>query len=66
MVEVKTVFKTLKQKVNANSDVGKKTLTVVYYGGHGMQNEGLSHIVMPDGQHKLPLFNLENSLRALG
>ena len=31
-----------------------------------MMKDCLSQIVMPDGQAKLPLYNLENQIRAMG
>ena len=66
MAQIKSTFASYRKRINANADVGRKTLTVVYYGGHGMQKDGLSHIVMRDDQNKTPLYNLENSLRAMG
>ena len=39
---VRKVFTGCQKKINENSDVGKKTLTIVYYGGHGMMSENMS------------------------
>ena len=66
MTQMKSTMASYRKKINANSAVGLKTITVVYYGGHGMQKDGLSHIVMRDKDNKTPLYNLENSLRAMG
>ena len=38
----------------------------MYYGGHGMMNKNQSQIVLPDASKKIPLYNLESTLRALG
>ena len=66
MAEIKKIMLSYQKKINFNSDRGLKTLTVVYFGGHGMMKDNLSQIVMPDGQTATPLFNLENKLRAFG
>ena len=39
---VKKVFAGCQKKINENCDVGKKTLTIVYYGGHGMMKDNYS------------------------
>ena len=36
MAQIKSTFASYRKRINANADVGRKTLTVVYYGGHGM------------------------------
>ena len=46
-----------------NADANRKTLTIVYYAGHGMMKANQSQIVLPDA--KAPLYNLEARLRAL-
>ena len=47
-----------------NADANRKTLTIVYYAGHGMMKNNQSQIVLPDAA--FPLYNLEARLRALG
>ena len=38
MDAVKKVFNGYQRRINDNADAGLKTLTIVYYGGHGMIN----------------------------
>ena len=55
----------LKDKINLNTKAGRKTLTVVYYVGHGMMlnNHNQSYIVLPDLTN--PVFPLEAAIRSL-
>ena len=64
--ETKKIFNKLQNKIAQNSSINQKTLTVVYYGGHGMMNDNQSQIVLPDASKKIPLYNLEARLRAMG
>ena len=66
MAAAKKIFFGYQKRINANTDAGQKTLTVVYYSGHGMMDDNHSQIVMPDPKSKKPLYNLEARLRALG
>ena len=56
----------MQRKISDNSSFNQKTLTVVYYGGHGMMKNNQSQIVLPDESKKIPLYNLEARLRAMG
>ena len=42
VAETKKLFLKFQKKINDNADVNQKTLTVVYYGGHGMMNANKS------------------------
>ena len=64
--KTKKLFLSLQNKIAANARSNQKTLTVVYYAGHGMMNENQSQIILPDSSKKIPLYNLENRLRAMG
>ena len=64
--KTKKLFLSLQNKIAENSRSNQKTLTVVYYGGHGMMSDNQSQIVVPDASKKIPLYNLENRLRAMG
>ena len=64
--KTKKMFNSLQNKIAANSRSNQKTLTMVYYGGHGMMNDNQSQIVLPDASKKTPLYNLEARLRAMG
>ena len=46
--KTKKLFLSLQNKIAANSSSNQKTLTLVYYGGHGMMNNNQSQIVVPD------------------
>ena len=37
--DIKKVFLRCQKDINENCDIGRKTLTVVYYGGHGMMRD---------------------------
>ena len=64
--KVKKVFLGYQRKINDNASQGKNTLTIVYYGGHGMMKDDHSQIVMPDSEKVTPLYDLEARLRSLG
>ena len=36
VADVKKILTKFQNKINNNADSNKKTLTIVYYGGHGM------------------------------
>ena len=42
MAAIKKILNKLQGKINDNTDSNKKTLTVVYYGGHGMMKDNQS------------------------
>ena len=66
MDAIKKTLAMYSRRIADNSDSNKKTLTLVYYGGHGMMKDNMSQIVMPDSKKKIPLYNLESRLRSLG
>ena len=39
---VKKIFLGYQKRINVNADAGQKTLTVVYYSGHGMMDDNQS------------------------
>ena len=47
---LRKLFNGYQRKISDNADLNRKTLTVVYYGGHGMMNDNYSQIVLPDSQ----------------
>ena len=62
----KKIFNKMQRKIAENSSSNQKTLTIVYYGGHGMMKNNQSQIVLPDESKKIPLYNLEARLWAMG
>ena len=50
-------------KIEANKAAKRKTLTLVYYAGHGFIKENKSYIALPDPLN--PQYNLEDTLRSL-
>ena len=42
LAAIKKILNKLQGKINDNTDSNKKTLTVVYYGGHGMMKDNMS------------------------
>ena len=42
LAAIKKILNKLQGKINDNTDSNKKTLTVVYYGGHGMMKDNQS------------------------
>ena len=42
LAAVKKVFAGYQRRIADNSDSNKKTLTIVYYGGHGMMKDNMS------------------------
>ena len=46
--KLKNIFNEYQSKINNNADKNLKTLTIVYYAGHGMMKENQSQIVLPD------------------
>ena len=42
LAAVKKVFAGFQRRIADNADSNKKTLTIVYYGGHGMMKDNMS------------------------
>ena len=42
LAAVKKVFAGYQRRISDNADSNKKTLTIVYYGGHGMMKDNYS------------------------
>ena len=57
------IFRQYERKILENAESGKKTLTIVYYGGHGVMKANHSQIILPDPSK--PLYDLESRIRSL-